>query len=372
MTTDMNDPTSNGLGRPGRRSSTSWLRRSRRGGLAFGLGPLLALGTSIGLLVAATGSGAQAELSHHHAGGTSHGHARSTLVASLRAYQATQFNAPAADFGGRHHHGGGGSGPTSPTNPPPATPTPPPAQPPAQPPTTPAGPYPVGVADAAEPSGMSPPAGDALPGYTQSYVSDFSGSSLPSGWEVFTGNPGGDPGAQWGAAHVTVSGGLLNLNTWKDPAYNNEWVAGGLCQCGVAHTYGAYFVRSRVTGPGPTQVELLWPTGNRWPPEIDFNESGGTTASTSATLHFGSNNGQDQRKLSIDLTQWHTWGVIWTPSSVTYTVDGKVWGSVSVASEISNVPMTLDLTQQTWCASGWACPTAPQSMQVDWVDEYTS
>jgi beta-glucanase (GH16 family) len=136
-------------------------------------------------------------------------------------------------------------------------------------------------------------------------------------------------------------------------------------------TYGAYFVRSRVTGPGPSQVELLWPTQG-WPPEIDFNETGGTTGGSSATLHFDSNNDQDQRTVTMNMTQWHTWGVIWTPTSVTYTVDGHAWGSVHVAAEISDVPMTLDLTQQTWCTSNWACPTAPQSMEVDWVAEYTN
>lgn len=316
----------------------------------------------------ATGTGAQAEIGHHGAGGTPHAVVHpQVLVASLRAFQAAQFNTPASHFDTRHHHRGiGAPGSTPPTIP---TTTEPPVTTTTQPT---AATYPVGVADASEPSGMAPPTADAMPGYAQSYVTDFTGSSLPGGWGVFTGNPGGDAGAQWGAAHVTVSGGLLNLNTWKDPAYNNEWVTGGLCQCGVANTYGAYFVRSRVTGPGPTQVELLWPTGNRWPPEIDFNESGGTTNWTSATLHFTSSNAQDQRRVNLDLTQWHTWGVIWTPTSVTYTVDGKVWGSVHVASEISDVPMTLDLTQQTWCSSSYACPTAPQSMQVDWVAEYTS
>jgi beta-glucanase (GH16 family) len=131
-------------------------------------------------------------------------------------------------------------------------------------------------------------------------------------------------------------------------------------------------VRSRVTGAGPTQVELLWPVANVWPPEIDFNETGGTTSSTSATVHFTNATDQDQRSQNIDLTQWHTWGVIWTPTSITYTVDGSVWGSVTTASEIPNQAMTLDLSQQTWCGSGWACPTVPQSMQIDWVAEYTS
>ncbi len=170
---------------------------------------------------------------------------------------------------------------------------------------------------------------------------------------------------------MTFSGGMLQLNTWKDPAYGNEWVAGGLCQCGVQNRYGAYFVRSRVTGPGPTQVQLLWPATNTWPPEIDFNESMGTIGKTSATVHFTSKNLQDQRTLDTDLTQWHTWGVIWTPTTITYTVDGKVWGEIKVASEVPDIPMTLDLTQQTWCTSNYACPTAPESTQVDWVAEYS-
>lgn len=215
---------------------------------------------------------------------------------------------------------------------------------------------------------MAPPG--AFAGFTQSYVNDFSGSSLDSTWNIYTGSPGSDPGAQWGRAHVVVGNGLLQLNTWQDPAYNNIWVAGGLCQCGVTHTYGAYFVRSRLTGNGPTGVQLLWPTSG-WPPEIDFNETGGTTTGTSSTVHFGSANHQDQRTVKIDMTQWHTWGVIWTPTSITYTVDGNSWGSITTASEIPNQPMTLDLQQQTWCGSGWACPTAPQSMQVDWVAEYS-
>ena len=228
------------------------------------------------------------------------------------------------------------------------------------------------MASSSEPSGYAPPSATALANYSQTNVTDFSGSSLPSGWNVFTGQPGGDPGAQWGAAHVVVSGGLLSLNTYQDPSYNNEWVTGGVCQCGQSQTYGAYFVRSRVTGAGPTNVELLWPSANVWPPEIDFNETGGQTQGTSATVHWGAGNSQDQRTTDgVDMTQWHTWGVIWTATTITYTLDGAVWGTISNSSEIPTIPMTIDLTQQTWCSSGWACPTTPQSMQINWVAEYT-
>jgi hypothetical protein len=270
--------------------------------------------------------------------------------------------------------GGGGGGTTTTTDPPPTTTTTT-----TVPPTTTTDPaptsFPVGTLDSSQPSGYAPPAANALAGYTQSYVTDFPGTSLPPGWDAYSGNPGGDPGAQWGLNHVVVGDGMLSLNTFQDPAYGGEWVTGGLCQCGQSQTYGAYFVRSRVTGAGPTNVELLWPTEN-WPPEIDFNETGGGTTQTTATniwaLNSSGSKEQQQDDLTIDMTQWHTWGVIWTPTSITLTVDGRVWGSFTDPSEISNQPMTLDLQQQTWCSSGWACPTAPESMQINWVAEYTS
>jgi len=236
---------------------------------------------------------------------------------------------------------------------------------------TPNTPYPVGTPDSSEPSGMAPPAPNALSGYAQSYVNDFTGSSLPAGWTSFTACAGGNPCTQWDASHVVVNGGLLQINTNQDPAYNNEWVSGGVCGCGQSQAYGAYFVRSRVTGAGPAAVELLWPANNSWPPEIDFNETTGVSTGTTSTVHFGAANNQDVRTLSIDMTQWHTWGVIWTPTSVTYTVDGNVWGTVTNPSEIPNIPMTLDFQTATWCGQGWACPSSAQSLDIDWADEYT-
>jgi beta-glucanase (GH16 family) len=208
-----------------------------------------------------------------------------------------------------------------------------------------------------------------MAGYSEVYSSDFTGSTLPSAWDLYSGQPGGDPGAMFSNSAVTVANGLLNINAIQQ---GGQWVTGGLCQCNSTNlTYGAYFVRSRMTGAGPTGVELLWPADGNWPPEIDFNETYGTTSSTMATLHYSSSNQQIQHSLSIDMTQWHTWGVIWTPSSITYTVDGAVWATVTNAADIPNTPMYLSLQTQTWCASDWACPTSPQSLQVDWVAEYS-
>jgi len=230
--------------------------------------------------------------------------------------------------------------------------------------------YPQGVQNESEPSGMSPPAASALPGFRLAYINDFKGSAIPPGWDVFTGVPGGDPGGQFSPGHVAVKGGMLQFSTWPDPAYGGAWVTGGICQCGLARTYGAYFVRTRVTGPGPTAVELLWPATNQWPPEIDFSETTGGVTASLATIHYGSSNHEDQRELAVRMTTWHTFGVVWTPGQVIYLVDGKVWGTVSRPTEIPSLAMTLDLQQQTWCLSSWACPSNVQTMQVDWVAEY--
>jgi hypothetical protein len=232
------------------------------------------------------------------------------------------------------------------------------------------GSYPIGTPDSAEPSVYGPPNATAMVGYNLSYVNDFTSPTLPSGWDVFTGVPGADPGGHFGISHVVVNDGVLELNTYRDPAWHNRWVTGGLCQCGVAQRYGAYFVRSRISRPGPNEAELLWPAGKVWPPEIDFNETGGTTASTSTSVHFGKANTIVRSHIFIDMTQWHTWGVIWTPKYILYTVDGSVWGSFRVASEISRVKMTLDFEQRQICVEHRQCPTAPTSMLIDWVAEY--
>jgi hypothetical protein len=231
--------------------------------------------------------------------------------------------------------------------------------------------YPVGTADSTEPSGEGPPSSDALPGYTMTYETDFPGTSVPTGWDIYSGVPGGDPGGHFGASHVVVSGNTLQLNIYRDPQWGNRWVTGGLCQCGVSHTYGAYFVRSRITSGGGSQVELLWPLNNSWPPEIDFNENDGYPLKTSSSVHAGPTNRTYRRWVNINMTQWHTWGVIWTPSEITYTVDGRVWGTFKAPQDIPDIPMTLDFEQIQQCEEHRECPTSPETLSINWVAEYS-
>ena len=219
-----------------------------------------------------------------------------------------------------------------------------------------------------EPSGALPPR--SVRGYHLAYCNDFRGSQLPAGWSKFDGVPGGDPGGMFLPSHVLIAGGLLRLNTSRDASAGNNWATGGTCQCSVARTYGAYFVRSRVTSGGDDNVELLWPAGAVWPPEIDFNETSSSPAKTGWYVHYTAKNHRIAKALRINLTKWHTWGVIWTPTTLTFTVDGKEWGVVKNSAAVPHRAMTLDIQQQTLCGIAPGCPTKPLSMLVDWVVEF--
>jgi beta-glucanase (GH16 family) len=229
------------------------------------------------------------------------------------------------------------------------------------------------------------PVGD-LPGWTQVFADDFDGTSLDmSKWYLYYGQPGGDPGGWWDGSHVVVHDGIVELQTYQDPAHNgnttgqnNDWVSGGMGGQGIHQTYGKYFVRFRMEpGYGLSYVALLWPVDNSWPPEVDFAEQAyGTTATTYATLHYGSNNTMIENSVNADFTQWHTVGVEWTAGKLVYTLDGNVWGTVTNPN-VPTIPMELDLQTQTYeCGNTWSpCPNASTpshvNMQIDWVVAYS-
>jgi beta-glucanase (GH16 family) len=198
-----------------------------------------------------------------------------------------------------------------------------------------------------------------------------------SKWGTYSGQPGGDPGGWWDPSHVRVRNGVLNLESYRDPALGGRWVSGGVSSApALTQTYGKYAVRFRVDrGKGVAAVLLLWPTSEHWPPEIDFAEDGGETGARdhmAATLHYGHDNSQIQRIVHRDFSRWHVIGVEWTPGKLVYTLDGKPWAVVRNAN-VPAEPMELDLQTQTGTCGDVdePCPdaTTPShvTMQVDWV-----
>jgi beta-glucanase (GH16 family) len=220
----------------------------------------------------------------------------------------------------------------------------------------------------------------ATAGWHRVFFDDFTGGLRPSKWGTYSGQPGGDPGGWWAPSHVVVRNGILNLETYRDPKFGGRWVSGGVSSANaLRQTYGRYEVRLRMDpGKGVAAVALLWPSGNQWPPEIDFAEDGGETnarSHISATLHYGADDKQIQRTVQADFTRWHTVGVEWTPGRLSYTLDGRRWGGVRHR-QVPAQAMEMDLQSQAGtCGDASApCPDATTparvTFQIDWVAAY--
>jgi beta-glucanase (GH16 family) len=223
------------------------------------------------------------------------------------------------------------------------------------------------------------PKGD-LPGWHLVFADDFTRGLNTRRWGLYSGQPGGDPGGWWDPSHAVVHNGILNLESYRDPAFGNRWVSAGASSApALKQAYGKYLVRFRLDrGLGIGATLLLWPSTGDWPPEIDFAENGGETGARdhiAATLHYGSDNDTIQRVRRGDFSKWHVAGVEWTPGRLVYTLDGRPWARV-VSTNVPSGPMELDIQAQAGtCGESWApCPTdatPPRvNLQIDWVVAY--
>jgi hypothetical protein len=247
---------------------------------------------------------------------------------------------------------------------------------------------PTGQQGSGDPSGENP--FTTLSGYSLKSVQEFTGNSIPSGWDAYNGTPGGVSAqqSQFAPSMCTFSGGEAQL------------VASGIDTCGLQYygspqVYGAWFARLQApnepSGVSVGNVFLLFPANNQWPPEIDIYEDHGTRTSTSASMYntvgsvcgssptaqclgpYAQSNGHSGGVANDD-TQWHTYGVEWTPSGVTWLIDGRVVFTAPASQVVSpaqqpDTPMYMDLQSEN--TTGASAPTGTLSMSVDWAEEFS-
>jgi hypothetical protein len=274
-----------------------------------------------------------------------------------------------------------GAATAAPTGTPAATPSTTPSDPPTSTPT--------GGQSGSDPSGQDPAA--ALSGYTLKYTQEFTGGSLPSGWGEYAGVPGGETSseADWEPSMCAFSGGEAHF------------MASGIDSCGMHFTaqpqeYGAWFARLQATPEQASQlftdIFLLWPHNNQWPPEIDVYEDEGNRSSTVATLwntvgnacgaspsssclyQYTQTNGGHGGVANTD-TEWHTYGVEWTPAGVSWLIDGKVVFTApasAVKSPAQQPALTMDMALQSENLPGSPGASSTQdTMNVDWVEQFS-
>lgn len=108
------------------------------------------------------------------------------------------------------------------------------------------------------------------------------------------------------------------------------------------------------------------PSDGAWPPEIDIEESAAPPVQT-ATYHDQANTQTNFNypQAGQDYTNWNVFGCRWTPSDITFFLNGASIGTYTTAANITTAPMHLnvDLAVQTP-----AVPAAfPAVMKVDYI-----
>jgi beta-glucanase (GH16 family) len=219
---------------------------------------------------------------------------------------------------------------------------------------------------------------------------NFKGTGPPPGWTFDIGGYGfGDKQLEWNSddnAQMSQQGGLT-ITATKGGGGHDCWY--GLCeyegakiQTSFSQTYGRFDARIKLpAGKG------LWPafwmipaadaTTPKVPGEIDIMETPNLSpylvkgyAHDSDVFDYGA-----EKVLNFPVSiQFHTFGIDWTSSGITWTLDGKPYGHIK---SYPNWPfdkpfiMLLDLeVGGSWPGPPNASTVFPARMQVSWVRVY--
>lgn len=226
-----------------------------------------------------------------------------------------------------------------------------------------------------------------IPGWDQIFAQDFCNVSVPLG--TWPGVLKGKWSAYQNGYHDTSGNGIYNctlvcgvangtLNLYIHTVSGVHYVAvpyplipGDSASNG--QLYGRYSVRFKSAAiPGYKTAWLLWPDSGVWPldGEIDFPE-GNLNSTVSAFMHWqGATSGsqQDAYPTTDTYTSWHTATTEWTPTAVTFILDGQTIG-VSTA----NIPATpMHWVLQTETSTDGTAPsdTAAGHVDIAWVAVY--
>lgn len=196
-------------------------------------------------------------------------------------------------------------------------------------------------------------AGVIHPATNPEFNAEFTGSSLDSSvWNTcypqaqFRAGDGCTNFANQGErewyqpSQVKVSGGALHLVAQHEPTAgfaDNGAPKTYSCRSGMVTTYKNFsfkygYVQVKAFVPeGSGLWSALWLAASnlQWPPEIDIIEAwGGSKIFSSAYLHFATPTGDKQIRGLITPPRlafgWHTFGLSWTKTQMTWLLDGKV------------------------------------------------
>jgi hypothetical protein len=155
---------------------------------------------------------------------------------------------------------------------------------------------------------------------------------------------------------------------------DSTWYGGAL-NFRQGQTYGAFSVTTSISDGVTKCLAALWPDGPEWPPEVDFQELFAAWPQRTwnqQTVHYGPNgvNHQIVKRVAGHYDQLQTITVEWTPSAITYLLNGQVTGQVTGDGVVPQVPMHLVLASNEQISDPRVTPTNPTTYRVAQVAIY--
>ena len=218
----------------------------------------------------------------------------------------------------------------------------------------------------------------------------FIGNGIPVGWNfVVSGSGFGNDSLAWfneGNATLTGHGGLV-ITAEKDGSQHTCWY--GPCkytsaeiETSFAQEYGRFEARIKLPSgaglwPAFWMIPLTTKANSVLAGEIDIIEVNNKNPNeVSGYAHDGPVYNYKAEKIlkTPPASQFHVYGVDWTPAGITWTLDGEPYGHMGV---YRNWPfdrpfiMLLDLAVGgIWPGSPTAATVFPAKMEVSWVRVY--
>lgn len=212
--------------------------------------------------------------------------------------------------------------------------------------------------------------GDALPASDEF---DYTGAPDPQRWwtagECWPANNTAMGGRC--ASHSTVGNGFLRQSGTADG--KTGWLASKTGQ-----RFGRWETRARVLTNGPGKemhpVLLAWPDSDAWPSggELDYFEiDGGGVTHIRAYIHHPTSSGVVQdtytSPTAIDVGQWHSYALEWTPTAINGYIDGQLWFHDTDPAAQPPGPMHATIQLDLFESPPGIQPT---SLDVDWLRIY--
>ena len=158
-----------------------------------------------------------------------------------------------------------------------------------------------------------------------------------------------DPNFSYSASNISVANNVATITAKK---VNGIWSGGILSANGLhQYEYGYFSVTAKLPA-GQGFWPGIWLYGsNSSSDELDMMESVGGGNTAYQTVHTASGQSyQAQTTSSSFTTSFNTYGLLWTPTSVTYYINGRETGSWNVA---INEPMYMMINFDVAAASDW-------------------